>query len=370
MSKKKPTSLLSLPLDFWFLGGASIVMWILLVSFEPLRQGYPSINQRYLEIGATFSILSLVCNYPHFMASYRLAYGRGGKFVRSSPISLIFVPLALVGLFAWTYSHWSTPALSRLPYLNRGNEFLSLSVWLMYLTVGWHYSKQVFGCLMVYSKYDAYPLSALQRNLLKGSVFSVAFFNFFSFSAAIHTPYLFFNIPLFAPGFPSALEALSGAAVIALGLAVLTLVFGKNWIEHRKLPSLCFLAPWVAFHLWWIPPIRQLEYYASLIPFFHSLQYLPFAYRVEESRQRQGKNPDLWISLVVLATLAAGFLAFEGIPTLLDHWLETPWKMQTVFFTVSAAVFINIHHFFIDSTLWRFKDPVVQRSLFDARLET
>ena len=34
----------------------------------------------------------------------------------------------------------------------------------MIFTIGWHYTKQVFGCMMVYAHYDGYPLSRVQRS--------------------------------------------------------------------------------------------------------------------------------------------------------------------------------------------------------------
>ena len=46
------------------------------------------------------------------------------------------------------------------------------------------------------------------------------------------------------------------------------------------------LAPFVALYIWWLPQTRQYEYYFLLVPLFHSLQYLAFAYKMEETRLR------------------------------------------------------------------------------------
>ena len=37
------------------------------------------------------------------------------------------------------------------------------------------------------------------------------------------------------------------------------------------------------------------------------------------------------------------------------------WGMS--FFVTAAMLFINIHHYFIDNVLWRFKDPRVRAYL-------
>ena len=37
----------------------------------------------------------------------------------------------------------------------------------MFFTVGWHYTKQAFGCMMVYASFDGYRFTIAQRNLVK-----------------------------------------------------------------------------------------------------------------------------------------------------------------------------------------------------------
>ena len=46
-----------------------------------------------------------------------------------------------------------------------------------------------------------------------------------------------------------------------------------------------------------------------------------------------------------------------------DNLLGTYNSWQMFFFFTAAMLFINIHHYFIDNVLWRFKDPEIQKYL-------
>jgi hypothetical protein len=61
--------------------------------------------------------------------------------------------------------------------------------------------------------------------------------------------------------------------------------------------------------------------------------------------------------------LLVGFSAFELVPSLLDRAFQTEWYLKTWFFMIAFAVFINVHHFFIDSVVWKFNQDEVRNSL-------
>src|SRR5690606_22668792 len=66
--------------------------------------------------------------------------------------------------------------------LSSGQLWIGLLVNMMYFTVGWHYSKQVFGCSMVYAKFENYPMNNLQRNLVRYNVMAIWWLTFFEAS--------------------------------------------------------------------------------------------------------------------------------------------------------------------------------------------
>ena len=61
--------------------------------------------------------------------------------------------------------------------------------------------------------------------------------------------------------------------------------------------------------------------------------------------------------------LLIGFCAFELVPNLLDNAFQTEWYLKTWFFMIAFAVFINVHHFFIDSVVWKFNQAEIRKSL-------
>jgi hypothetical protein len=381
-------SLLNPVTDFWLLGGASILVWFTLVMSGFVRET-PAVGQRVMQLGMVFSFLALLCNHPHFMVSYRIAYGRGMRFILEKWFPLLFIPGTMIAAYWAAYLFFDTKISENdfVIHLNSvfewtgitfrlglqsglGTEILGLGAWFMYLTVGWHYAKQVFGCLMVYGYFDLYPLTHLQRRILKSSVFSVAFLQFTSvtmiidqsMSAAATGDAAHTQAAITPIGLPVWLYQFSYILVGVTFVATLFLVFWRNFSLHKRLPSATFVVPWVAFHIWWVPLFRQTEFTFMIIPFFHSLQYLPFAYRMEIPKVRKTKYFGLNVSSRVILLLLIGFAAFEAVPNFLDRLTDPSTTDRVPWFFLSAfVVFINVHHFFIDSAIWKFS----QRDVMD-----
>ncbi len=369
--------------DFWLLGGASIVI-MFMFGIGSIFRGYMPVEQHLVQIAAMFGMLTLVCNHPHFMISYKFGYGRGFKFIFTHWFNLLVVPLGLLALYGFAFFHYEdSPSdyfLVRLFNLffskaglsfhfgeqaNLGTELLGLSVWIMYITVGWHYAKQVFGCMMVYAHYDQYPLTLFQRTLIKLSGLSVAFFQFAFLYIFLRKGHeiepagFFMDIPFTHLGLPEWFYKLASSLLILFDCLMIFFVFIGNYLKNRRWPSLNFLVPWIAFHVWWIPIFMPLEVY-MIVPFFHSLQYLPFAYRIERSKQKPSKYLALSITLKIFVLLVIGFLMFELIPYSMDQSLNKNLMISPNFFLISFVVFINVHHFFIDNCVWRFNQKEVR----------
>ncbi|MGZ3712686.1 MAG: hypothetical protein ACXVBE_13060, partial [Bdellovibrionota bacterium] len=167
-------------------------------------------------------------------------------------------------------------------------------------------------------------------------------------------------------GLPPVLEILAKVALIAGILGFIYFVVIANFQKSRKLPSANFLVPLVAFYAWWVPLIPQKEFYFMMVPFFHSLQYLPFAYRMELKQLASKPHAEKRFAIRLLLLLAIGFAAFEAIPGALDSNLSSSLGNIPLFFTISFVVFINIHHFFLDSVLWRFQDEKMKSAILSA----
>jgi hypothetical protein len=377
--------------DFWLLGGFSIVTWIFVLAAEGLRSMSAPLDRQMVNLPFTFGTLSLICNYPHFLASYQIAYGRGIKFILRNWFPLIVVPISLIMIFTFSYltfdsqmsqfswlidfSSWlnGLPVSVQLGTMrDLGTEILSSSVWVMFFTVGWHYSKQVFGCMMVYSRYDNYPLNSMQRRLLKYCLFSVAFTSFVFTTSKSTGHELFLNIPMTPILIPIYFLWIGYAVSILLTMAVIIFVFFRNRRLHGLWPTLGFLIPAIAFYVWWYPLFLMPIFYLMVVPFFHSLQYLPFAFKMVSASNatKNARHTSRTTALQIGTLLIVGFMAFDLVPGVLDENFHTAIYFNCQFFTIAAVVFINVHHFFIDSTIWRMGQPEVENSLFQIESAT
>jgi hypothetical protein len=379
-----PNALTTRFLDFWLLGGASLLVWFVMIGVQGFRTSW-AIDQHFKNLTYTAASLSLLINYPHFLVSYKLAYRRGLPFVRAHWWQLIAVPLALAATFAVAFAAYDTP-VGRLPLMPaltstigsvfgignllsgpRLGDVLFTGVFnFMMLTVGWHYTKQVFGCMMVYAYYDGYQMSPAQRELTKRALLTIWVMNF------VHTNIggsqnVFSSFRYYSMDLPDIAGPLSLLLVFG-GLAlVVWKVFYANYRERRLVPSVNMLVPFVALYVWWLPQTRQYEFYFLLTPMFHSLQYLAFVYRMEDTRLRSERHREIKATALVVGLVLAGWLAFEFVPNTLDNALGTFSAWQMFFFFTAAMLFINIHHYFIDNVLWRFRDPDVRAYLLSPR---
>ncbi len=368
--------------DFWLLGGASLAVWAGMTAFDAFRED-SAVDERLRQLGVAAFSLSLVANYPHFLLSYKLAYTRGLLFVRTHWWQLVLVPVGLAALLAIAYLNYDIP-VANIPWLSRATEtldplgtnarvlagprfgdlLLGATFNLMTLTIGWHYTKQVFGCVMVYAHFDGYAFAPAQRLLIRRALLAMWALAFVdnnrdgSWRGFSTFSYASFDLPDIAV--PLALVAVvAGAALVAYR------VFYANYRASGRLPSPNVVVPLLALYVWWLPLTRQDEFYFLMAPLFHSLQYLAFVYRMEDSRLRHSAWRQARALGLAGGVVVAGWLAFEFLPGLADARLQTPDSLGLPFFLIAATLFINIHHYFIDNVLWRFGDPQVRAYLLD-----
>ena len=352
MPARRATYLVGPHADVWLLGGASLVAWTLLSLFSDHRDYY-GIKNHFGELAVTMASLSVFVNYPHFLASYKLAYGRGWGFIRRHWFQTLMVPCLLIDylVYAFYLIQLDAPGSQE-----QSRWLLGLSLQLMYFSVGWHYTKQAFGCTMVYAAYQRYPLSRWQRELVRWCLLSVWWY---SFTYGVLQPTgVFFGLTYNNPHLPYGSIETAAYLCAALTCAVIYGVVWRNWRRHGHLPSATLAVPFVAMLIWFAPCFRQLDYFFYVVPFFHSLQYLAFVYRLE--KVRAGNNGRA-LGSVVVGLLVTGWLAFEFIPGNLDKTFDNERTLGMSYFLLAFNVFINVHHYFLDNVLWRMRDDAVVR---------
>lgn len=366
-------------LDFWLLGGLSIVVWAVMFSLDRAQQ-QGAMVQRVFAVSA---VLALVVTSPHFMASYALAYRKGWAFIRAHWFQLLAVPAVLLALMAaaWLYRDVPSRESSVIASLNGffqsaglrtrfgmtptlATELLGLLVNFMFLTVGWHYTKQVYGSMMVYAAFDGLRVDAGQRRVLKVNLFLLWWLTFAWANSNVDAQ-VFFGLTYFHLGLPPVIFIVSFGLLLISLLVVAVRVFWPLYKQRGKWPGWNFVVPYVAMYVWWFPGFQQEAFYLYLVPVFHSAQYLAFVFKLEKVR-----NADVhagrfwqWSALMVVGLLVASYLSFDLIPNSVDAATQSRSLVGVGVFLVCAQVFINVHHYFIDNVLWRFDNPELKKYL-------
>lgn len=372
-------------MDFWLLGGASVMLFGIMYMASFFRENSPVIQNKFFMFGSLFALSSAICNYPHFMITFRFGYSRGWRFLLKYWFSLIVIPLILFSTFAFSYVYYDQD-ISNVSFVGSLNGFfrqlgltfrigetqtlgpalLGVGIWAMYCTVGWHYSKQVYGCMMVYNHYDNYGLTRFQKLWIKYSLLFLGLYQFFYASAGIDRDA---NAGFRDPRFAGVNLSPMGLPVWAFSMSQFLMIFSFMgtisiliflFYKRKKIPSPTFLISWIALYVWWIQLTNLPEFYFMAVPFFHSLQYLPFAAKMENKKIPINALYFVNITARLLLLVFVGLMFFEFIPGYLDQRLDTGTHQTAWFFMTAFAVFINIHHFFIDSTVWRFEQQEVK----------
>lgn len=366
-------------LDFLMLGGLALMVWFPLYF---MQNNFSLAKSLGLALPGISIALGYWVNYPHFMASYKLAYTQGGGFVTQNWFQLILVPIALLLFIAISFVFWDASIKDSALvlffnsifetlglntrfglYPNLSSEFLGNMVLFMYFTVGWHYSKQTFGCMMVYAKLDGYRLTNLHRNLIRYGLLSTWWLTWL-YSNCSEGTYPFYDLTIYRLNLPYIWFQI--AYVIVGGMfAVILLLFAYNYGKHNQLPSWNFLIPMIALLIWHVPLFENPEYFV-IIAMFHSLQYFPFVAKVEVSRYKLNQHKKSMQRLMLFFALMVvfGYLMFSYVPISLDKMVGTANELSVSFFIITFILFINIHHYFIDNVLWRFKNKEVRELLF------
>jgi hypothetical protein len=374
-------SLTTRTLDFWMLGGASLVLWAVMFMFEGSGREAWAINHHFLNLMALSGSLAVICNYPHFMASYQLAYSQGTRFVLEHWFQLIAVPIGLIGAIGVGYALYHEPSTSSaFSSLNtgltalgldtqiglgptHGQELMSLLIQVMFFTVGWHYAKQVYGCMRVMASFDGYRLTPQQWQLVKGCLFAVWGTSFVHANVGNDSRDLH-EVGYVTLGLPVWVDALALVLFLYLFCAVVLLMRDVHKSTGQR-PSINMLVAPAAFIVWWLPPLVQIDFYIWIVPFFHSLQYLGFVYKIQSNRlqtTRPSATP-MWGGITAMALVVVGFVTFEFIPNTADHFFDTQGELGAWFFFASAVIFINVHHYFIDNVIWRFSNNRIRQFL-------
>ena len=270
-SNKIPEQYLISPFwDLFLVGGGSMLMFLLANLF--FKADLPDAS-----VGWFVFNLSYLVNFPHFLVSYQILYNdfRGEIFKKPRFFwAAVVSPLLLIGVLVYAFA-------AKQPVV------LGYMVNAMYFFVGWHYVKQIFGCISVSNAINRFYYSSAERFVLKSNLFSLWGLSYVSQNIGAQSydmegvKYLTFDFPAILPSIAIGCVALSGVAV--LGMHV------KRYIRDGRVPSRTAMAAFLTIYVWYIPTLYHPMFF-HMIPFFHSLQYLLFVYKLPPQQSECGQS--------------------------------------------------------------------------------
>lgn len=341
------------------MGGCSIIVALAFWAFVDTKASLFGISQ------LAFA-LAFVVNHPHFLSSYVLLYSDFRK------------SIATKKRYFWAAIVVPTILLTYLSYaiVNQSAYLMGRMVMAMYFFVGWHYVKQIFGCVIVTSAQRKIYYSDWQRRFLLTNLFTVWFMSWLGSNVG-QSKYDFYGISYAALGLPYWTLNLTYYLVAITLLSVVVMLI-KKYIKEGKKPSTPGIIAFLSLYVWYLPTFSH-PGFSYLIPLFHSLQYLAFVWVLKrnqvanETIKLSGEEfRRAWVKKFggfALASLVLGALCFQFIPNALDRAQllnSSNGMIGYAPFLAAFLLFINIHHYFIDNTIWRSDNEVVKKNLFQA----
>jgi tetratricopeptide (TPR) repeat protein len=299
----------------------------------------------------TFYLLAVVFNYPHFMATIYRAYHTRENFDKYRFVTLHVTLLILATgvlmhasprLFPWVftlYIYWSP----------------------------WHYSGQNYGLLMMFAKRSGATVAPMERKWLRGAFVASYGMLLGSFLTGGSVDPL-----ILSPGFPARFTL---PLRLGLGIAFALFTFLGFRRIVRQHGARAMLAPLtLAFtqFLWFVLPtllelnsasqVPQTRYSSGILAVLHATQYI-WITSYFQRREALAAGKSNWRVTTYFVTLLAGGIAL---------FIPGPWLVSFLFhydFTTSFLIFVslvNIHHFVLDSRLWKLRDSRVSQLLVDS----
>lgn len=354
-ARSPEATLVSPAIDRLAIGGASILLLVLVgITLKPEA---PAASISWLIFSFSYAV-----NFPHFLVSYQMLYTDfGHKIFKETRYfwAAVVVPVVLLGVLLGSFAFSSPETLG----------YLAAS---MYFFVGWHYVKQIFGGVVVTNALNKFFYNQMERTVLKTNLFSLWAISFLLPNVGKHT-YAQDGISYTSMDLP---EWTVQSAYVVLGLSFAAVLYTniQKYVRDGRTPCLSSVICFFALYAWYLPALSH-PMFASLIPFFHSLQYLLFVYTFRrnkiEARLENNNTPEgrkrrvlgLYGYLAIPVITGATFMFI--LPRFLDGFhLINPQLFGPTAFYFSFLIFINIHHYFIDNVMWRGDNADMKEFLF------
>jgi len=183
-----------------------------------------------------------------------------------------------------------------------------------------------------------------------------------------------YSLPV--PEFLLIVVGLATAATTALTLAVIF----RRWRSAKPFPFNGTVAYLVTLYVWVLFPalVAPAAFVILMVlatPAAHSVQYLIVVWRyqlnVEHDKSRPERARGLFtkplprLAYFFIFGVVISFCGFWIIPTAMDLFVAYDRAIfGSQMFLFMFAIFINVHHYFLDNVMWRRGNPDVAKNLF------
>jgi len=216
-----------------------------------------------------------------------------------------------------------------------------------------------------------------EKKLLLVNAYTVWGASWLFFNAAYSAkPQEAWGIHYFTFAVPSPLLVLAGVAVAATTLATARML----WTRHasgKRLPVTGLTAYAITLYLWilfvGIDPLWLL-----VVPALHSLQYLAVVYRFQTNVELAKRKPSgsalreaflshrVQLTIFAMLGIILGVAMFWVVPPWLDAGFSYDKKLfGSALFLFTTLIIFNVHHYFMDSVMWRRENPETKLHLFN-----
>ncbi|MDB4945052.1 MAG: hypothetical protein JWP97_4586 [Labilithrix sp.] len=348
--------------ELLLVGGGTLV----LLPIGWLLRHVVGLDDAELTFGFLTFYAAYVINDPHFAVTYLLFYKdlRARVLGPATPrpqrlryvLAGLVTPVVLVG--------WAGTSL-----LRHDAESIGAMVQLMFLLVGWHYTKQGFGVLTVLASRRGVNPSPRERR-------AVSFHCYAGWAFAWSNPatpagaFEEKGVVYHALAHPRWLELLTGTVLAVSTLVLVYALVSEGRRLGRWLPVAPLAGLLVTIWSWTIfSSVDPLLRYA--IPALHSIQYLYFVWLMRRNHARSFEGPPTFgrpaavqVGFLAAGALALGWLLLRGAPTFLDGLFAPrtpPGGIPDAFgetpYFAAFYVVVNVHHYVMDSAIWRRDNP-------------
>jgi hypothetical protein len=312
--------------------------------------------------GFTTFYAAYVVNDPHFSVTYLLFY----RNARERAFGRAFAPAQRARyLLAGFVAPAILAAWGALGVAWRSAPALGWLIQLMFLLVGWHYVKQGFGVMVVLAARRGVTFARTERLALLAHCYAGWAYAWAS-PAAPGTEVEEKGVVYRSLAHSHGLERFTLAVLLAT-IVPLVVLLVRKWRREGRLPLVTPLtAMLLSIWSWSIyssgdPLVRY------VIPALHSIQYL-YMVQLLKRREAQEREGPPWFEMdarsrlagLAVAALALGWVLFHG-GKILDGVFGSPKHATTDLGATpcfaALFAFVNIHHYLMDSVLWRRENP-------------